>query len=127
MDWLKNLSDGAMSIIVFCVMLVVLLPIAVMVAKRGYMRRAEMEDDLAAREMATIVEDVRTTGFGGVCIVLLLLTVAVTTFSYLSAATVFQQIASGVSLIGGGVLFGAGAVMGRTRTYRVYRSVHRVP
>jgi hypothetical protein len=57
---------------------------------------------------------------------LLILTVLGTVFAYPQATTGFQQIEAGVSFIGGCILFGLGAALGRSRTYRVYRSEQRV-
>lgn len=81
---------------------------------------------LESRELAVMVEDVKTTRFGAFCIVMLVVNVFVTWLSYTSAQTVFQQIQIGVALIASTMLFGLGAALGRRRTYRIYRSKHRV-
>lgn len=90
-------------------------------------RRRKREEEMEARELATIVEEVRITPGGVICFILLVITVIATAFSYISAATVFQQIASGVSLIAGCILWGLGVALGQRRTYRIYRSEKREP
>ncbi|MBR1280351.1 hypothetical protein [Bradyrhizobium sp. AUGA SZCCT0283] len=88
--------------------------------------RSERKAILRDREMAVIAERVETTGGGRLCILLLVLTVIGTVIAYSQATTVFQQIQAGVSFIGGCILFGLGAALGRSRTYRVYRSEQRM-
>ena len=89
-------------------------------------RRNERMATLREREMAVIVERVETTGGGRLCTLLLIFAVIGTVFAYSQATTVFQQIEAGVSFIGGCILFGLGTALGRSRTYRVYRSEHRM-
>ncbi|MHC2578196.1 threonine/homoserine/homoserine lactone efflux protein [Bradyrhizobium diazoefficiens] len=90
-------------------------------------RIAGEEAELAARELAIIVEDVRLTAGGIVAAVLLVVTILYSFVTYEAATTVFQQIASGVSLIAGCIVWGLGVALGRRRTYRVLRSEHRQP
>lgn len=81
--------------------------------------------DLRSREMATIVESASLSGFGGLCVVMLVLTTLIAGGMYGSAKTIFQEIAAGVGWMGFSILFGIGAVMGQRRSYTVYRSVQR--
>jgi hypothetical protein len=89
-------------------------------------KRSERMAALQDRELAVIVERVEVTVGGSLCTLLLIVTIIGTIFAYSKATTVFQQIEAGVSLIGGCILFGLGTALGRSRTYRIYRSERRI-
>jgi len=73
-------------------------------------------------EIATIVERVYVTGWGVFWGLVLALDCTISIVASMAATTIFQQIAAGVSLIGGAVIAGLGVALGRRRTYTVYRS-----
>ncbi len=121
---MEGIDNGALVALVTFVVAAVILIAAVTAAGK---RRRQRQIELAARELAVIVEHVQISAFGGICVVLLFVTVIGSVFGYSAAKTVFQQIEAGVSLIAGCILFGLGAALGQSRTYRVYRSDQREP
>lgn len=90
-------------------------------------RRRAREQALQAREMAVMEEEVNSTTEGKISFALLALSVLGSITIFAAAKTVFQEIEAGVMLIAGSILFGLGVALGRTRTYRIYRSEYREP
>ena len=115
--------QGLIAVGVICAALVLLVWAGIVAAQR----RKEREANLAAREMATMIEETQVTPGGAICFALLVITVIGSFFAYGKATTIFQQIEAGVSLIAGSILFGLGVAIGRKRTYRIYRSEQRQP
>jgi hypothetical protein len=114
----------SISILVGVVSAVILgAAVAMAVAMR---QRRQQEALLRVREVATIVEEIRMTGAGRICWVLL---GSIALFScavgyYYLVETVVQQIRLGMLVVVGLFVFGLGAALGRRRTYTVYQ--HRV-
>jgi hypothetical protein len=71
--------------------------------------------------VATIQEHTQRTPEGNFCLILLLLNAAITIIAFLAESSAVRQAAYGTMLTGGSVLFGLGVVLGRTRTYIVFR------
>ena len=107
------------GLVLACVVIV-----AIAMTRAADARRRAIED-LAARELAIITEDIRATGGGALSFLLLLVAIFVSVVSYNTATTVFQQIEAGVGFIGSAIIFGLGIALGRRRTYTVYRSPNR--
>jgi hypothetical protein len=93
--------------------------------KMRIVKEQEKPRAVEMRELAVMVEHVESTAVGNICGVLLVITLFFSMFGYSVATTIFQQIEAGVSLMAGVLLFGLGVVLGRKRTYRIYRSEHR--
>jgi hypothetical protein len=111
----------SISILVGVVSAVILGATAAMVL--AIRQRRQQEEFLRVREVATIVEEIRVTGAGRICWVLL---GSIALFScavgyYYSVETVAQQIRLGMLVVVGLFIFGLGAALGRRRTYRVYQ------
>lgn len=125
---LGNLSPDQVKIVELgsgpvLLLLAALIGLAIWKERRRRVRQRALE----ARELAVIIEEVATTGGGNISFAMLVLTVLGSIAVFGGAKTVFQEIAAGVLLIAGAILFGLGVALGRTRTYRIYRSEHRDP
>jgi hypothetical protein len=105
--------------------IVVILIVATVVGKKRIVKEPEKPREIEMREFAVMVEKIESTAGGTICGVLLFITLFFSLLGYSAATTVFQQIEAGVSLMAGILLFGLGVVLGRKRTYRIYRSEHR--
>ena len=121
----SNNLVGLVLISLVAVALIAALVWTIIVLRRGARLRRLEQQALEARELAVIIEESQATIGGAVCIVALLVCVIGALFGYSRATTVFQQIEAGVSLMAGTMLFGLGASLGRSRTYRIYRSMQR--
>lgn len=110
---------AGIAIVVLCMVITFAL------SRRANRQRRTRDEELAARELATIVEEIQITAGGVICFILLIGTIVLAISAYSTAATVFQQIEAGVSLIAGCILWGLGVALGRRRTYRIYRSERR--
>jgi ABC-type multidrug transport system fused ATPase/permease subunit len=118
-------SNPTVTLFVFGCIVIFVIVMIVLGLREQKLSRRQQESALASRELAVIAEEIRTTGGGGFCIAMLILTVTGSSISYLMVTTVFQQIEVSVSMISGLILFGLGAALGRRRTYRIYRSENR--
>ena len=118
-------SQPLIYVVAWLVLVAVVFAGAIWKALRDLRRARMAAAALAAREIAVIEETVRSTGFGAVCIVLLLIVIAASGVGYTKAVTVFQQIEIGVGFIGSLIVLGLGAALGRRRSYTVYRSEQR--
>jgi hypothetical protein len=78
-------------------------------------------------EIATIEEIVKRTPFGTFCLFLLILNAAFNFLAFVVDNSAVRQAAFGALLTGGTILFGLGVVLGRVRTYIVYREVPDEP
>lgn len=76
----------------------------------------------AASEIARIAEHSEFSAGGGACVVFLVLFTLGSFVGYYSAGNVMQQMLVALNWIGWCILFGAGAVIGRRRTYVVTRN-----
>lgn len=88
------------------------------ILQRQHLTEAKFKGD----QIAFIVEETKATPVGAICIGLLFMTVLLSLGSYAAAKNIIQQIEAGISLLGGTVLFGLGAALGRRRTYHIMRS-----
>ncbi len=86
--------------------------------------RRRQEELLRIREVATIIENVRTTAAGRICWFLLGSTALLSCAGYYYADAVSQKTGLGVLLVVCLSIFGLGAALGRRRTYTVYQ--HRL-
>lgn len=117
----KNSEIIGSLILAVVVALIIGVLIRQMYAERG--RR----DEMRARELAEMVEEVRLTWVGALCPVLLVIVAFVAAAGYARAVTILQQIEAGIAFLGAAVILGLGVAVGRRRTYRIYRSDQREP
>jgi hypothetical protein len=74
-------------------------------------------------QIAHITEHVVFSGGGAFAVAMLFLSNVALTITYLSVTNVLQQNVALLSWIGWNILWGIGAIIGRRRTYIVYRDV----
>lgn len=94
--------------------------VAVVIQQR---RHAAREREAARRytSIAKIREEIEFTSAGGLCIALLVVGNIYWIATFAASNTVLQQTVTALLWIGGNVLFGLGAALGRRRTYTVFR------
>jgi cytochrome b561 len=119
------IQNSTLAVIGFLTVVAIVIVVIVLALRERVTLRKQNASQLQARELAKITEEISMTGWGGFCVVMLVLTVAGSIGSYAAAKTVFQQIEAGVSLMAGLILFGLGSALGRRRTYTIYRSEQR--
>lgn len=119
---MQNADIASIGTIAVIVVLIVILIIAML---RRDQQRRDRDAEMASREIAIIIEERALSGFGGICVFLLISSIVVALFSYGRASTVFQQIEAGVGLIASTVVFATGAILGMRSNYRVLRSRNR--
>lgn len=90
-------------------------------------REAAKRRDLKERELAVMVEETSITFGGMVSGAMLALTILASISLFAAAKSAIHEIEAAVVLLAGSVLCGMGIVLGRTRSYRIYRSEHREP
>jgi heme/copper-type cytochrome/quinol oxidase subunit 3 len=90
--------------------------------RRGIKRRVAEWRLRQEDEIAVIVEHSRLTLWGIIWTIGFILMTAAAIVGGSMAATVFQQIASGISWIAGAIIFAVAFLTCRRRTYTVYRS-----
>jgi hypothetical protein len=120
-------SSDSLGPVIVLVGLLIVIP-CVILYRRLYaipreQRRAEA---LAARELANIIEEVKPTPGGTVCMGMVVLTAFGSFVMFVASNTIFQQIEAGVLWIGGTIMFGIGAALGQRRSYTIYRSTNRM-
>ncbi len=124
LEWMPKTAADWFTVVAvaFFVFLVVRL-IAVGIA--SLRRNGQRVADPASVATATIIEEVRPTAVGVICLLLLIGATIGSSYSYYSATTVMQQIEAGIEFLGSTIFFGLGIIVGRKRVYRVYRAASR--
>jgi amino acid transporter len=112
---MENLLQNPNAKVALAGLALVLMAVFAVGAYFAVRKQQDREAELAPRELAFMVEDVRLTA-GGVISVLALIVVA--TGGMLGTI-------NGAIVIGGCILFGVGALLGRRHSYHIYRSEHQ--
>lgn len=73
--------------------------------------------------IASIEEDVRFTFGGAVCVFMMVVVAIGAVLGVVAAKGAFQEAAMGAMAVAAFVAFGVGVIVGRRRTYRVYREL----
>ena len=118
-------ASGLLGILGFAIVVAAFIAWVVLTARRNKAWRREIT--LRGEQIAVIDERVEFTTGGGFAVLMLIVFSAVAVLAYYWSTTAMQQTVACFIWIGFNVLWGTAAIIGRRRTYTVYRAAQPPP